>query len=262
MASSRGPGVAQDAIAFAAARRGPEGLRTRPRRAYGGPAATESALADERRPDRAGRDAEQRLRELLQELHGHRGNPRDYFAGPEGVVRFSDVSEAVGLAGVSSGRLAWGDYDGDGFQDLLLDGPRLFRNDGRGGFQDVTRNVGLDGFSGSNGGVWGDYDNDGYLDLLMTARRGNRLLHNEGGIGFGDVTSAAGIGGVPQRTEAAAWGDMDNDGWLDLYLANYERPSPIRALCHPDRLLRNRRDGRFEDVTGPADHLELLPTTT
>lgn len=197
-------------------------------------------------------DAEKRLQGLLTERHGYQGDPRDYFGRRDDIVRFSDMTEAAGLAGVSSGRLAWADYDNDGFQDLLVDGPRLFRNNRRGGFQDVTRAVGLDGFSGSNGGVWGDYDNDGYLDLLMTSRRGNRLLHNEDGGGFRDVTSVAGTEGMPQRTEAAAWGDMDNDGWLDLYLANYERPAFTRALCYPDRLLRNRGDGRFEDVTGQA----------
>lgn len=197
-------------------------------------------------------DALERLGTLLETQDGFRGDPRDYFAFREGVPRFEDATEAAGLRGVASGRVAWGDYDGDGYDDLLLDGPRLFRNDGGRGFEEVTAAAGLSGLKGSTGGLWGDYDKDGDLDMFLFSRRGSRLLANDGRGGFQDVTEPALPPLGAEQAEAAAWGDMNNDGYLDLYLASYERPLPIRGVCGRDRLLRNRGDGRFEDVTERA----------
>ncbi len=201
---------------------------------------------------RAGPDTEARLAALLAGRAGFAGDPAAYFAAREGVVRFTDVSAAAGLEGLAARKVAWGDYDDDGFEDLLLDGPRLLRNDGAGAFVDVTAAAGLDGLSGYRGGLWADADNDARLDVLLFGPAGVRLLRNDGAGGFVDVTATAFAQPPPGAVEAAAWGDADNDGLLDLYLARYELRGPERALCAADRLLGNRGDGTFVDVTHSA----------
>ena len=178
------------------------------------------------------------------------------YAGPV----FADVTESAGLAGRRESRVAWGDYDGDGYDDLLLSGRVLYRNRGDGTFEDVTESAGIGG-TGTNGGVWADIDNDGDLDFYATSgavEGGNtdRLWLNRGDGSFEDVTESA--GGVTDHysTEGAAWGDYDGDGFVDLYLASYERPThgdwTKLGRGFPDILYRNRGDGTFEDVTESA----------
>lgn len=165
--------------------------------------------------------------------------------------------------GVTTGRrVAFGDYDGDGDDDLLAGGGRLYRNDGADGFTDVSDTAGLEGL-GVHGGVWGDYDNDGCLDLFTWAEaygRGDRLLHNGCDGTFADVTELAGIAdlqsyndcqlgadGAHAPTAAAAWFDGDGDGLLDLYLANF--------ICwtnytyYVDTIFWNAGDGTFVEGT-------------
>ncbi len=190
------------------------------------------------------------LRTLLAQRHGYRGPPHRFFAARRGVVTFSDATGS-GLQGIRSQRVAWGDYDNDGDDDLLLDGPRLFRNDDGLVFVEVTSVLGLERIRASHGGIWGDFNNDGYVDLFLTRRQGNRLLENLDGKGFRDISeqALAAVDRQPMRTEAAAWGDFDNDGWLDLYLANYEGAGVERGFCDPDRLLRNGGRGEFVDAS-------------
>jgi len=161
-------------------------------------------------------------------------------------------------------RVSFGDYDGDGWDDLLTNGPRLYRNDG-GSFVDVTETVGLAvaGLRG-DGGVWGDYDNDGCLDLFLvadTVTAPDALLRSNCDGTFSNVTDAAGIidfqdqdacdqgeDGTHAPTAAAAWVDLDADGHLDLYLANF--------ICwasegrYTDFVWHNLGDGTCEDWTG------------
>ncbi len=161
-----------------------------------------------------------------------------------------------------SNRAAWGDFDNDGWDDLYSTRV-LWRNQGDGNFTDVTESAGLSGVS-SSGGVWGDYDNDGCLDLFVFAESytaGDSLFHSQCDGTFTDVTATAGItdiqdyndcgGGeanVHSPTPAAAWWDMDSDGDLDLYLANF--------ICwdqwsfYQDDAYLNNGDGSFTRITG------------
>ncbi|MBI5486584.1 MAG: CRTAC1 family protein [Deltaproteobacteria bacterium] len=215
---------------------------------------------------------------------------------------FEDATAASGLP-AGMGRMAWGDCDGDGDDDLLVDGGRLFRNDGDASFADVTDAAGIGGHP-TNGGVWADFDNDGDLDFYATVnnyyrdctedadctwctivtnpdgtyacgethddhtcsggfclppsgvREHDRLWRNEGDGTFTDVSEEAGRPYDYLPSEAAAWGDYDGDGFVDLYVANYEKPVEWSAgalsVGTPDQLWRNQGDGTFADATAAA----------
>ena len=191
-------------------------------------------------------DAEARLAALVAS-EGFPGTPREWALAREPGPAFDDVTSTAGLADVAAGRVAWRDVDLDGDPDLLLDG-RLFANDGRGRFAEVPLPPG----PAATGGLLADVDGDGRVDLLLTGQA-NRLLLNRPG---GAWRPRALPGGSGRRTEAAGFADIDRDGDLDLYLANYERGGTRRGLCHADQLLRNNGAGRFRDVTAEAG-LEL-----
>lgn len=181
------------------------------------------------------------------------------------------------------------DYDGDGWQDILLingmDWPaaagkpvrkrqrstlRLYRNNRNGTFTDVTRRAGLDVEMYGMGVAVGDYNNDGFPDVLVTCVGENRLFKNTGKGGFVDVTRTSGLAGRQAFSTSALWFDYDRDGLLDLFVCNYVKWSAERdvfcsvdgkhkSYCTPEAyrgetcwLFHNRGDGTFEDVTAKS----------
>lgn len=195
-------------------------------------------------------ETSRQLRLLLTERYGFSGEPLAYFQGQSAGPRFRDRTEAAGLGGIRAERVAWGDYDQDGDDDLLLDGTRLYTNQGVSGFVAAPSQLIPADLPAGNGGVWGDYDNDGFLDLFVTSHQGNQLLHNEGGVRFARAVAWPDSAGRPAATEAAAWGDLNNDGFLDLYVANYEQGAVLRGQCGQDQLFINRAGHTLTESSG------------
>ncbi len=160
-------------------------------------------------------------------------------------------------------RQAWGDIDNDGDPDLFSSGPILHRNDS-GVLVDITEESGLAAMGlTSSGGTWGDFNNDACLDLFSFAESGtapDALLRGDCEGGFEDVTLAAGIvdeqayndcagaGWTTSPTTAASWVDIDGDGWLDLYLSNFNCWTDYSHYV--DTVWRNNGDGTFSDWSG------------
>jgi uncharacterized repeat protein (TIGR01451 family) len=141
----------------------------------------------------------------------------------------------VGLTAVWGGSLAWGDYNRDGFLDILLTGltstgrtAQVYRNNGNGTFTDISAGIVGVGFSS---GTWGDYDNDGDLDILITGSQGGSsvsiVYRNNGSGTFTNI--GADLKGVAYGS--AEWGDYDNDGDLDIMLAGLG-DEPALALIY------------------------------
>ncbi len=164
---------------------------------------------------------------------------------------FDDVTEAMGMEGVRASRVAWGDYNGDGFDDLLLNGCHIYENNKGQSFEEVSDVLGIEAYSAS-GGIWGDWNNDGLLDFFSSSggkgEQGDRLWRQRQDGGFEDMTAEAGDVTNDMSTEGAAWGDANGDGFLDLYLANYENWK--EHSYYPDEFYRCENGRWFEEVSG------------
>ncbi|MCA2965325.1 MAG: CRTAC1 family protein [Acidobacteriaceae bacterium] len=185
----------------------------------------------------------------------------------------------------TTGGVAFLDFDRDGKLDLLfVNGGRtprgrtgaspreaLYRNAGQGRFTNVTTAAGLlpRKLNYGMGAAAADYDNDGFADLYLSGYPHGVLYHNNGNGTFSDVTARAGVSNAGEWGASAAWFDFDQDGRLDLFVANYARFSfddPRRCefagqpvYCaqtayegRPSRLYRNLGNGAFADVSATA----------
>jgi hypothetical protein len=193
-------------------------------------------------------------------------------------LKFNDITKAAGLARKGWGMgVAVADFDNDGFQDIYVTGfggNALYRNLGNCKFEDVTEKAGVGGGGFSTGAAWGDYDRDGNVDLFVSRYvhvdidklpefgndprfcrfkgalvqcgpwgmpgESDLLFHNKGDGTFEEVSKKAGVDDPHHYYGlGATWGDYDNDGWPDLYVAND---------TGPNFLYRNKHDGTFEEV--------------
>ena len=201
-------------------------------------------------------------------------------------LKFTDITKSAGLSRKGWGMgVAVADYDNDGLQDIYVTGyggNALYHNLGNCKFEDVTDKAGVGAGGFSTGAAWGDYDRDGKVDLFVSRyvhvdidnlpQFGNDprfcrfkgvlvqcgpwglpgesdlLFHNKGDGTFEEVSKKAGVDDPHHYYGlGATWGDYDNDGWPDLYVAND---------AGPNFLYRNKHDGTFEE-TGLLDGVAL-----
>jgi len=185
---------------------------------------------------------------------------------------FTDVTDKAGVAGGKFGMgVAAADYDGDGNIDLYVTNYGsniLYRNNGNGTFTDVTDKAGVTAPGWSTCATWFDYDNDAKLDLFVSSfvfydksqnplctdptlkqryycvprlfkPQPSRLFHNNGDGTFQDVSRESGIAGSPGKSFGAVATDVNNDGLMDLFVANDTMPN---------FLFLNKGGGKFEEI--------------
>ena len=158
--------------------------------------------------------------------------------------RFNDVSEEVGISYTGKESSAtFADYDNDGFLDIYIvreNGDLLYRNAGKGVFEDVTGKAKIGSKTGGHTALFFDCDHDGDLDLFETTTNSNLLFRNNGDGTFQEQAEKMGLSARGVNSSKAAFGDFEDDGVIDLFVAN-QNASNI--------LFSNQRQGIFMDIT-------------
>ena len=220
-------------------------------------------------------------------LHDHGRYPRSLLHNNcDGT--FTDVTYQAGLLDdYPTQTAAFADIDGDGDLDLFVGHEidprvgwppgtpnfRLYLNDGKGHFTEVSADSGIQLSGMVKGAVWGDFDNDGWPDLYVSILNGpNRLFRNRGPGAhprFEDVTDKAGVA-EPLISFTTWWFDYDNDGWQDIFVSGYSAslPNIVREVLgekeqakgERPRLYHNNHDGTFTDVSKQVGLDKLLLT--
>jgi hypothetical protein len=181
--------------------------------------------------------------------------PLSIFESNENIGRFVDVAAASGLKLFSeAGGVIVDDFENNGLLDVVTSSTdfceslHYFHNNGDGTFTERTQQAGLADQLGGLNIIQADYNNDGCMDILVL--RGGwefpmrrSLLRNNCDGTFTDVTKQSGLGVTTTATQTAAWADIDNDGYLDLFIGNESGPS---------ELFHNKGDGTFEDISHAA----------
>ena len=174
---------------------------------------------------------------------------------------FADERSAAGLLdnGGTFGA-AFGDYDNDGYLDVLLENfqtaSQVYRNNADRTFTSVGGQIGLSVEGFTQGAAWGDYNRDGRLDLYVNEDFGNnQLFENLDYESFRDVTDSSGVV-TNGNSYGTAWGDYNNDGFPDIFIATCNA-SAANSIKH---LLLNRGNGTFVDVNYDAGVADSLPS--
>ena len=175
---------------------------------------------------------------------------------------FTEVSSTSGITfqnetNAMSGGIAWIDFNNDNLPDLFVPnatGPnRLYRNDGNGQFTEVGASAGIQlPTTNSQGAAVGDYDGDGYDDILVANAGINTLFRNLGNGSFEDITTAAGLSNESKLSYAASFGDVNNDGWLDIYVGHWDFQNQPVLHCPDNDLYLNNGIGGFTNVAATS----------
>ncbi len=174
------------------------------------------------------------------------GGPRLLHNNGDGT--FSDATSSAGMTGPAEPEggncCAWGDYDDDGWPDLIvtrIEGrrPLLYHSNGDGTFSEEGGFLSV--VDGGVGVAWLDYDNDRLVDFYITSgppQARDWLFHNNGDGTFTDVAASAGMAGEASSSDSVAWADYDNDGYVDIYVGNTQTGGE-------SLLYHNNGDGTF-----------------
>ncbi len=173
--------------------------------------------------------------------------------------RFENVNQAANFYPKPLAQGAgWVDFNLDGTLDLFVNNDagenQLFKNLGDGTFLDISLSAGVEELGNSYGMAWGDYNNDRFPDIFIAtcsgtpARSIKHLFRNNGNETFTNVNAQAGVNDS-FRSWGVVWLDYDNDGYLDIYVANIGGADLPPARQRANILYKNNRDGTFTDVS-------------